>query len=96
VKGQNFFENDGIKCLYRYTRILIITSRRVFYEFIMGNKHKVLGFNTKLWRSQPPEVIGGLGAKPPVYDDSCSFLINISHFDAYLRLNFYKNLFLSL
>jgi len=35
MEGQNFFvysdENDGIKCLYRYyTRILIITSRRVF------------------------------------------------------------------
>jgi len=49
MERQNFFvysdENDGIKCLCRYyTRILIITSRRVFYEFIMGNKHEVLGF----------------------------------------------------
>jgi len=53
MEGQNFSvysdDNDGIKCLYRYyTRILIITNRRVFYEFIMGNKHKVLGFKAKL------------------------------------------------
>jgi len=56
MEGQNFIvysdENDGIKCLYRYyTRIRIITSRRVFYEFIMGNKHEV-----------KPNY-GGLGAK---------------------------------
>jgi len=43
MEGQNFLvysdENNGIKCLYRYyTRILTITSRRVFYEFIIGNK----------------------------------------------------------
>jgi len=53
MEGQNFFvysdENNGIKCLYRcYTRILIITSRRVFYEFIIGNKNEVLGFKAKL------------------------------------------------
>jgi len=54
MEGQNFFvysdENDGIKCFcWYYTRILIITSRRVFYEFIMGNKQKVMGFKAKLW-----------------------------------------------
>jgi len=55
VEGQNFFvysvENDGIKCFYRYCtrRILIITDRRVFYEFLMGNKHEVLSFKAKVW-----------------------------------------------
>jgi len=83
-------ENDGIKCLYRYytrTPILIITSRRVFSEFIMGNKYEVLGFKAKLW---------GSGAEPSVFGVFCSFLIKLSHFEAYLILNFYKNLFLSL
>jgi len=39
MEGQNFFvnsdKNDGKKCLYLYfNRILIITSRCVFYEFM--------------------------------------------------------------
>jgi len=54
--GKTFFvyseENYGIKRLYwYYTRILITTSRRVFYESIMGNKHEVLSFKAKLWGS---------------------------------------------
>jgi len=66
MEGQNIFvysdENVGIKCLYRFnTRILTITSRRVFYEFIMGNKHEILGLKTKLW---------GLEAKPPAAGSS--------------------------
>jgi len=53
MEGQNFFaysdENGGIKGLSQYyTCILKITSKRVFYEFIMGNKHEVLGFKVKL------------------------------------------------
>jgi len=68
--GAKFFvysdEKDGIQCLYQYyIRILIIINRSVFYEFIMGNKHEVLGFKTKLWRSE-----GGA----PIFGDFCSFL----------------------
>jgi len=60
MEGQNFFvytdENEGIKCFYRYCTDTYNDkqARMVFYEFIMGNKHKVLGFKAKLW---------GLGAK---------------------------------
>jgi len=34
--------------------VLIMTSRsgRYIYEFIMGNKHEVLGSKAKLWRSE--------------------------------------------
>jgi len=42
--------------LWYYTHIHIITSRRVFYEVIKGNKHEALGFKAKIW---------GLGAKSP-------------------------------
>jgi len=51
MEEQNFFvysdENEVTKCLYRYyTRILLYLNKQarvVFYEFIMGNKHEVLG-----------------------------------------------------
>jgi len=61
MEGQYFFvysdENGGIKCLYQYyTHILIITNKRVFYEFIMGNKYEVLGFKAKLWGSRGEAV----------------------------------------
>jgi len=52
-------------------------ARTVFNEFIMINKHGVLGFKAKLWGSTPE-----LG-------DFSSFLIKIPHFEAYLSLNFY-------
>jgi len=56
--------------LLRYcTRILIITSRHVFYEFKMGNKMKfwVLKPNYGSLGTKPPETIGGLGASPLVF-----------------------------
>jgi len=58
------------------TGILIITNRHiptVFYEFIIGNKHEVLGSKTKLWESGAKphltEAIGDLEAEPPGFGD---------------------------
>jgi len=47
---------------------------------------------------QLPEAIGDLGAEPTVFGDFCNSLnkIGLPHFEAYLSLNFYKNLFLFL
>jgi len=64
----------------------------------MGNKHEVLGSKAKLW---------GSGDEAPAAGDNRDFgwrrclaifvvFIKIPHFEAYLSLNFSKNLFLSL
>jgi len=49
-------------------------------------------------RAKPPAAGGNKGSRSgiPSFVDFCSFLIKILHFEAYLSLNFYKNLFLSL
>jgi len=66
----------------------------------MGNKYEVLGLKAKLWGlgAVPPAAGDNrdLGAVPSVLGDFCCFLIKIPNFEAYLSLNFYKNLFLSL
>jgi len=71
-----------VPVLYSYTvglyLILKITNKRmVFYEFIMGNIHEVLGFKAKyggLWANSSA-ARGNRGSPPPVFGDFCNFLI---------------------
>jgi len=48
---------------------------RVFYEFIMGNKHEVLGFKAKLWGPGGKRSNKRSGGGDPSFGDFCRFLI---------------------
>jgi len=68
--------------------------RTVFNEFIMGNKHNVLGSKANYGDlGAKPEAIGDLGTEPPMLD---FVLFKIQHSESYLSLNFYKNLSVSI
>jgi len=66
----------------------------------MGNMFEVLGSKAKLRGLGSKTTAAGSNkefrAEPPVFGDFCTSLIKIPYFEAYLSLNFYENLFLSL
>jgi len=69
--------------------VLVLYSYTLIYEFIIGNKHEVLGSKAKLWGlgAKPPPARsnrGYWGEAPSVWRFFCIFLIKISHFETYL------------